>query len=50
MQDMVAKAPKLIILYKRAGQRVIINHSGDLVIRPSVLEISVHSGSGGPPV
>ena len=46
MQDVVAKAPKFFIMYKRAGQRVIINHNGDMLVRPSVLEVSVQSGSG----
>ena len=46
MQDVVAKAPKFFIMYKRAGQRVIINYNGDMLVRPSVLEVSVQSGSG----
>ncbi len=46
MQDVVAKAPKFFIMYKRAGQRVIINHNGDMLVRPSVLEVSVQSGTG----
>lgn len=50
MQDVVAKAPKFFVMYKRAGQRVIINHNGDMLVRPSVLEVSVQSGSGQPAV
>ena len=41
MQDAVARAPKFLVLYKRAGQRVIINHHGDMIVRPSAIEISL---------
>ena len=41
MQDVVPKAPKFFILYKRAGFRVIINHNGDMIVRPSAIEASV---------
>ena len=37
----MARAPKFLVLYKRAGQRVIINHHGDMIIRPSAIEISL---------
>ena len=35
------KAPKFFIMYKRAGFRVIINHNGDMIVRPSAVEASV---------
>lgn len=41
MQDVVPKAPKFFIMYKRAGFRVIINHNGDMIVRPSAIEASV---------
>ena len=40
-QDAVARAPKFLFLYKRAGHRVIINHAGDMLVRPSFIETSV---------
>ena len=40
-QDVVPKAPKFFIMYKRAGYRVIINHNGDMIVRPSAIEASV---------
>ena len=42
MQDIVPKAPKFFIMYKRAGYRVIINHNGDMIVRPSAVEASIH--------
>ena len=42
MQDIVPKAPKFFIMYKRAGFRVIINHNGDMIVRPSAVEASIH--------
>ena len=41
LQDAVARAPKFLGLYKRAGQRVHINHYGDMIVRPSAIEISL---------
>ena len=41
VQDVVPKAPKFFIMYKRAGLRVIINHNGDMIVRPSAIEASV---------
>ncbi|CAL5228580.1 g11739 [Coccomyxa viridis] len=40
-QDAVARAPKFLVLYKRTGQRVIINHNGDMLVRPSFIESSL---------
>ncbi|CAL8466199.1 g5735 [Coccomyxa elongata] len=42
-QDAVAKAPKFLVLYKRAGQRVVINANGDMLVRPSFIENSLNS-------
>lgn len=44
-QDVVAKAPKFLILYKRAGHRVVINKMGDMIVRPSFIEITMRNGS-----
>ena len=38
---MVAQGGKMWILYKRPGQRVLINPSGDLIVRPSYTEITM---------
>lgn len=41
MQDMVAQGGKMWILYKRPGQRALINPSGDLIVRPSYTEVTM---------
>ena len=46
-QDAVARAPKFLVLFKRTGQRVIINHNGDMLVRPSFIEASIHKAPGG---
>ena len=38
---MVPRGGKFIALYKRNGQRVIVNRTGDLVVRPAPLESSL---------
>ena len=38
-QDPVARLPKG--RYKRAGQRVVLNERGDIMVRPSYLEMSL---------
>ena len=38
MQDMIARAGRFWGLYKRAGHRVMINPSGDLIVRPTFIE------------
>ena len=43
-QDVVAKAPKFLVLYKRGGQRIIINAAGDMLVRPSFIEVTVRNG------
>jgi predicted lipase len=40
-QDLVTQGMKLWGMYKRAGSRVIINESGNLVVRPTLLESSL---------
>lgn len=40
LQDAVARGGKFLTLYKRPGQRVIINRFGDLIVRPSFAEAS----------
>ncbi|KAL0035255.1 hypothetical protein WJX79_008828 [Trebouxia sp. C0005] len=37
-QDVIARAGRFLGLYKRAGQRVMINPSGDLIVRPTFIE------------
>ncbi|KAK9813803.1 hypothetical protein WJX73_010334 [Symbiochloris irregularis] len=39
-QDAVARGGKFLTLFKRPGQRVIINHYGDLIVRPGFAEAS----------
>jgi hypothetical protein len=48
-RDVVAKAPKFLVLYKRAGQRVIINANGDMIVRPTSIEVTMQNG-GTPPI
>lgn len=43
--DAVPASMKFYILYKRAGQRALINECGDLRIRPSAVELTIQ-GSG----
>ncbi|KAK9865737.1 hypothetical protein WJX84_003638 [Apatococcus fuscideae] len=40
-QDIVARGGKLWFLYKRPGQRVIINATGDVIVRPSYTEVTM---------
>lgn len=41
LQDIVARGGKLWFLYKRPGQRVIINATGDVIVRPSYTEVTM---------
>ena len=41
MQDLVAHGMKMYGMYKRHGNRVIINSRGDLIVKPSLIEISL---------
>ena len=47
MQDVVTREGKLLILYKRPGQRVIIDAKGRLIVRPTHLEASVQRDTAG---
>lgn len=38
VQDVIARAGRFWGLYKRAGHRVLINPSGDLIVRPTFIE------------
>ena len=38
VQDVIARAGRFWGLYKRAGHRVMINPSGDLIVRPTFIE------------
>ncbi|KAK9790954.1 hypothetical protein WJX73_010669 [Symbiochloris irregularis] len=44
-QDAVTRQAKFMI-YKRGGHRAIINHQGDMVVRPTFIEMSVHNRPG----
>ncbi|KAK9828849.1 hypothetical protein WJX72_002401 [[Myrmecia] bisecta] len=46
-QDAVPRTGKLITMYKRPGNRVIINLLGDLIVRPSSLETALRNRPGG---
>ncbi|KAK9817845.1 hypothetical protein WJX72_003000 [[Myrmecia] bisecta] len=46
-QDLVTRTGRLWGMYKRAGQRVIINARGDLIVRPGFLEAGVQRNPGG---
>ena len=39
-QDAISRWGKFLTVYKRPGHRVIINHAGDLIVRPSFVEAS----------
>ncbi|GMH44638.1 hypothetical protein BSKO_12590 [Bryopsis sp. KO-2023] len=41
-QDIIPRMPKFLFLYKHAGQRVIINGVGDLIVCPHVVEVSFY--------
>ena len=42
VQDAVARRCKLCFLYKRPGQRVIINRRGDMLVRPTFIELTLN--------
>eukprot|EP00884_Botryococcus_braunii_P001515 jgi/Botrbrau1/11364/Bobra.0038s0112.1 len=46
-QDIVSRGAKFLVLYKRGGQRVIINALGDMIVRPTPLEVSLQLTPGG---
>lgn len=37
---------KFVMLYKRPGQRVIVNSQGDMLVRPSFIEMSLSRTTG----
>ncbi len=49
-QDAVARSAKRWMLYKRPGQRVLINERGDMLVRPSFAELSIQQSPKGPSV
>lgn len=46
-QDVVTREGKLIFMYKRPGQRVIVNAAGHMMVRPTHIEASVQKATGG---
>ena len=40
-QDLVTRILKLAGLYKRHGQRVVVNRRGDMIVRPTLFETSM---------
>ena len=42
VQDAVARRFKLCFLYKRPGQRVLINRKGDMLVRPTFIELTLN--------
>lgn len=47
LQDVVTREGKLLFLYKRPGQRVIVDASGRLIVRPSHIEAHVQRDTAG---
>ncbi|KAK9814642.1 hypothetical protein WJX72_009144 [[Myrmecia] bisecta] len=46
-QDLVTRKGKVFIMYKRPGQRVLISRLGDLIVRPSWIEVSIRQRGNG---
>lgn len=44
-QDAVPRVAKFGNLFRRPGQRVIVDYQGDIVVRPSPHEIHLRSGA-----
>ena len=40
-QDAVARSGKLLGLFKRAGERIFLNHKGDMLVCPGFLEAAL---------
>ena len=38
----MARGAKFLVLYKRGGQRVLVNEQGDMIVRPNPIEASLH--------
>ena len=47
LQDVVTREGKLLFLYKRPGQRVIVDAKGCLIVRPTHIEASVQRDTAG---
>ena len=47
LQDVVTREGKMLFLYKRPGQRVILNAAGHMMVRPTHVEASVQKNTGG---
>ena len=47
LQDVVTRGGKMVFLYSRPGQRVLVNSRGDLIVRPSWIEASLQRLPGG---
>ena len=47
VQDVVTRGGKMVFLYSRPGQRVLINSRGDMIVRPSWVEASLQRLPGG---
>jgi len=43
----VTREGKMLFLYKRPGQRVILNAAGHMMVRPTHMEASVQKSVGG---
>lgn len=46
-QDLVTRMIKFFGLYKRHGQRVVMNNRGDLIVRPTMFEASMQQAIRG---
>ena len=46
-QDLVTRILKFFGMYKRHGHRVIVNSRGDMVVRPSMFELSMQQAMRG---
>ena len=43
----MARSAKFWVFYKRAGQRVLINDRGDMLVRPTFTELSIQQSPMG---
>ena len=48
-QDVVTRGGKFFFLYKRPGNRVIVNDGGHMIVSPSAIEASVQQSLAGVP-
>ena len=47
LQDVVTRGGKFLFLYKRPGNRVIVNDGGHMMVSPSAIEASVQQSLAG---